>query len=100
MALKYACPSLFAFSFPCVALHVIIFFVFSVLIFLTVFVLNRYQYNPNDPGVASELRITSTRDLNLNVSVSNANTILQAYSSWNNLNRVKEPCEVFIFSPL
>ncbi|KAL8529518.1 hypothetical protein ACS0TY_006808 [Phlomoides rotata] len=53
----------------------------------------RYLYNPDAPGVASELRITSTRDLNLNVSVSNANTILQAYSSWDNLSRVKESCE-------
>ncbi|KAI3453469.1 hypothetical protein Pfo_010132 [Paulownia fortunei] len=53
----------------------------------------RYQYNPNAPGVASELRITSTRDLNLNVSVSNANMILQAYASWNNLSHVQESRE-------
>ncbi|CAA0838075.1 pleckstrin homology (PH) domain-containing protein [Striga hermonthica] len=50
----------------------------------------RYQYNPNTPGVASELRVASTRDLNLNLSVSNANTILQAYASWNNLSHVQE----------
>lgn len=78
----------------CIALQIFIFFIFFVLIFWTIFVLNRYQCNPNAPGVASELRITSTRDLNLNVSVSNANMILQAYSSWNNLSRVKESCEV------
>ncbi|XP_042024109.1 uncharacterized protein LOC121771392 [Salvia splendens] len=53
----------------------------------------RYQYNPNAPGVASELRITSTRDLNLNVSVSNANMILQAYASWNNLSHGQESWE-------
>ncbi|KAL2233065.1 UNVERIFIED_CONTAM: putative vacuolar protein sorting-associated protein 13D, partial [Sesamum indicum] len=46
----------------------------------------RYQSSPTAPGVASQLRITSTRDLNLNMSVSNANMILQAYASWNNLN--------------
>ncbi|GFP96481.1 vacuolar protein sorting-associated protein 13c [Phtheirospermum japonicum] len=52
-----------------------------------------YQYNPNAPGVASELRIASTRDLNLNVSVSNANMLLQAYASWNNLSHVQESQE-------
>ncbi|KAL0372966.1 UNVERIFIED_CONTAM: putative vacuolar protein sorting-associated protein 13D [Sesamum calycinum] len=46
----------------------------------------RYQSSPTAPGVASQLRITSTRDLNLNMSVSNANMILQAYASWNNLS--------------
>ncbi|KAL6543919.1 hypothetical protein OROGR_010416 [Orobanche gracilis] len=50
----------------------------------------RYQYNPNTPGVASELRIAATRDLNLNVSVSNANMVIQAYASWNNLSHVQE----------
>ncbi|XP_051144600.1 uncharacterized protein LOC127260739 isoform X2 [Andrographis paniculata] len=50
----------------------------------------RYQYNPNDPGTASQIRITSTKDLNMNVSVSNANMILQAYASWNNLSHVQE----------
>ncbi|KAG8382460.1 hypothetical protein BUALT_Bualt05G0079500 [Buddleja alternifolia] len=50
----------------------------------------RYQNHPNAPGVASQLRITSRRDLNLNVSVSNANMILQAYASWNNLSHVQE----------
>ncbi|KAL3619418.1 hypothetical protein CASFOL_036988 [Castilleja foliolosa] len=53
----------------------------------------RYRYNPNAPGVASELRIASTRDLNLNVSVSNANMLLQAYASWNNLSHIKESHE-------
>ncbi|GER35434.1 pleckstrin homology (PH) domain-containing protein [Striga asiatica] len=53
----------------------------------------RYQYNPSAPGVASELRVASTRDLNLNLSVSNANTILQAYASWNNLSHVQETHE-------
>ncbi|XP_059641926.1 uncharacterized protein LOC132283907 [Cornus florida] len=50
----------------------------------------RYQYDLNAPGVASQLRLTCTRDLNLNVSVSNANMIFQAYSSWNNLSHVRE----------
>ncbi|KAL3817950.1 hypothetical protein ACJIZ3_003855 [Penstemon smallii] len=50
----------------------------------------RYQYNPNGPGMASQLRLTSTRDLNLNVSVSNANMVLQAYASWNNHSHLPE----------
>ncbi|PIN17888.1 hypothetical protein CDL12_09445 [Handroanthus impetiginosus] len=49
----------------------------------------RYRYNPNAPGAVSELQITSTRDLNLNVSISNTNMILQAYASWNNLSNVE-----------
>lgn len=48
----------------------------------------RYQYDPNAPGAASQLRLTSTGDLNLNVSVSNANMMIQAYASWNNFNHV------------
>ncbi|XP_052211647.1 uncharacterized protein LOC127814276 isoform X2 [Diospyros lotus] len=48
----------------------------------------RYQYDHNAPGSASQLRLTCTRDLNLNVSVSNANMIFQAYASWNNLSHV------------
>ncbi|KAA8522113.1 hypothetical protein F0562_012573 [Nyssa sinensis] len=51
----------------------------------------RYQYDPNAPGAASQLRLTCPRDLNLNISVSNANMIFQAYSSWNNLSHVHEP---------
>ncbi|PIA31101.1 hypothetical protein AQUCO_05300138v1 [Aquilegia coerulea] len=50
----------------------------------------RYQYDLNAPGAASQLRVTCTRDLNLNVSVSNANMILQAYASWSNLSLVHE----------
>ncbi|GMH29787.1 hypothetical protein Nepgr_031630 [Nepenthes gracilis] len=50
----------------------------------------RYQNYPNLPGSASQLRLTSTRDLNMNVSVSNVNMILQAYASWNNLSQVHE----------
>ncbi|KAG9142715.1 hypothetical protein Leryth_005471 [Lithospermum erythrorhizon] len=50
----------------------------------------RYQYNLNASGVASQLRLTTMNDLNLNVSVSNANTVLQAYASWNNLSLVRE----------
>ncbi|KAI6702353.1 hypothetical protein NL676_011489 [Syzygium grande] len=46
----------------------------------------RYQYDLNAPGAASQLRITSGRDLNLNVSVSSANMIIQAYASWSNLS--------------
>ncbi|XP_043715720.1 uncharacterized protein LOC122664096 isoform X2 [Telopea speciosissima] len=49
----------------------------------------RYQYDLNAPA-ASQLRVTSTRDLNMNVSVSNANMILQAYASWNNLSQAHE----------
>ncbi|XP_075505709.1 uncharacterized protein LOC142542773 isoform X1 [Primulina tabacum] len=50
----------------------------------------RYHYNPNAPGIASQLSITSSRDLNLNVSVSNTNMILQAYASWDNLSHAQE----------
>ncbi|CAN4127752.1 unnamed protein product [Withania somnifera] len=50
----------------------------------------RYLYDVNVPGASSQLRLASTRDLNLNISVSNANTIFQAYASWNNLSHVKE----------
>ncbi|KAH7549714.1 hypothetical protein JRO89_XS13G0070800 [Xanthoceras sorbifolium] len=50
----------------------------------------RYQYDLNAPGAASQLRLTTTRDLNLNVSVSNANMIIQAYASWDNLNHAHE----------
>ncbi|XP_062073801.1 uncharacterized protein LOC133778015 isoform X2 [Humulus lupulus] len=49
----------------------------------------RYQYDLSAPGAASQLRLTSTRDLNLNISVSNANMIIQAYASWNNLGNVQ-----------
>nr|DAD18267.1 TPA_asm: hypothetical protein HUJ06_019730 [Nelumbo nucifera] len=49
----------------------------------------RYLYDLNAPA-ASQLRLTSTRDLNLNISVSNANMIFQAYASWNNLSNVHE----------
>ncbi|XP_019086561.1 PREDICTED: uncharacterized protein LOC104718635 [Camelina sativa] len=50
----------------------------------------RYQFNPRSFGAVSQLRLTSTKDLNVNVSVSNANTIIQAYSSWNSLSNVNE----------
>lgn len=40
----------------------------------------------NTPGSPGQLRITSTRDLNLNVSVSNTNMLSQAYASWNNIS--------------
>lgn len=53
----------------------------------------RYQYDINAPGAATQLRMTSTRDLNLNVSVSNANMMFQAYSSWNNLSHIDESSE-------
>ncbi|XP_043697676.1 uncharacterized protein LOC122648528 isoform X2 [Telopea speciosissima] len=49
----------------------------------------RYQYDLNAPA-ASQLRVTSTGDLNMNVSVSNANMIFQAYASWNNLSHAHE----------
>lgn len=50
----------------------------------------RYKYDLNAPSAASQLRLTSTRDLKLNVSVSNVNMILQAYASWSNLSQVHE----------
>lgn len=50
----------------------------------------RYQYDLNAPGAASQLRLTSSRDLNINVSVSNANMIIQAYASWSNLSHAHE----------
>ncbi|VVA93348.1 unnamed protein product [Arabis nemorensis] len=50
----------------------------------------RYQFNPRSFGAVSQLRLTSTKDLNVNFSVSNANTIIQAYSSWNSLSNVHE----------
>ncbi|OIV92802.1 hypothetical protein TanjilG_00936 [Lupinus angustifolius] len=50
----------------------------------------RYQYDLNALGTASQLRLTSTRDLNLNISVSNVNMIIQAYASWNNLTHAHE----------
>ncbi|KAK4746515.1 hypothetical protein SAY87_012827 [Trapa incisa] len=50
----------------------------------------RYQYDLNIPHATSQLRITSTGDVNLNVSVSSANMIIQAYASWSNLSHVQE----------
>ncbi|KAK8578934.1 hypothetical protein V6N12_069276 [Hibiscus sabdariffa] len=52
--------------------------------------LTRYQYDPNSPGSASQLRFTSTKDLNLNISASNANMIIQAYASWDNFSDVDQ----------
>uniref|UniRef100_A0A0D9XMK5 PH domain-containing protein n=1 Tax=Leersia perrieri TaxID=77586 RepID=A0A0D9XMK5_9ORYZ len=46
----------------------------------------RYQYDMNTPGSPGQLRIASTRDLKLNVSVSNTNMLSQAYASWNNIS--------------
>ncbi|EOA17894.1 hypothetical protein CARUB_v10006303mg [Capsella rubella] len=50
----------------------------------------RYQFNPRSFGAVSQLRLTSSKDLNVNVSVSNANTIIQAYSSWNSLSNTHD----------
>uniref|UniRef100_A0A7N1A9Q6 Peroxin/Ferlin domain-containing protein n=1 Tax=Kalanchoe fedtschenkoi TaxID=63787 RepID=A0A7N1A9Q6_KALFE len=50
----------------------------------------RYQYNSNTLGSNSQLRLTSSRDFNLNLSVSNANMIFQAYASWSNLSHVHD----------
>ncbi|VFQ66400.1 unnamed protein product [Cuscuta campestris] len=58
----------------------------------------RYRYDVNAPGAASQLRLTSTRDLNLNVSVSNVNTIFQAYASWDNLGHIKKTYEETVFT--
>ncbi|KAJ4951540.1 hypothetical protein NE237_028372 [Protea cynaroides] len=49
----------------------------------------RYQYDLNAPA-ASQLRVTSTGELNMNVSVFNANMLFQAYASWNNLSHAQE----------
>jgi len=46
----------------------------------------RYQFDMNTPGSPRQLRITSTQDLNLNISVSNTNMLSQAYASWNNIS--------------
>ncbi|XP_024994007.1 uncharacterized protein LOC112527539 isoform X2 [Cynara cardunculus var. scolymus] len=51
----------------------------------------RYQYDLNVPSAASQIRLTTTRDLNINITVSNANMLIQAYASWNNLSQVHEP---------
>ncbi|XAR70581.1 hypothetical protein NMG60_11027484 [Bertholletia excelsa] len=51
----------------------------------------RYQYDQNAPGAASQLRLTCMGDLILNVSVPNANMILQAYASWKNLSLADKP---------
>ncbi|KAK3153327.1 hypothetical protein QOZ80_2BG0170820 [Eleusine coracana subsp. coracana] len=59
----------------------------------------RYQYDMNTPGSPSQLRITSTRDLNLNVSVSNTNMLSQAYASWNNISLGDELYKKETFSP-
>lgn len=56
-----------------------------------------YQYDLNAPGAASQLRITSRRDFNLNVSVSNANMIIQAYASWSNLSHVHKSNQEIVF---
>ncbi|KAF9624988.1 hypothetical protein IFM89_016808 [Coptis chinensis] len=50
----------------------------------------RYQYDVNAPGATSQIRVACMGDLNLNVSVSNANMIFQAYGSWNNLSHIQE----------
>ncbi|KAK8691038.1 hypothetical protein V6N13_074559 [Hibiscus sabdariffa] len=50
----------------------------------------KYQYDPNSPGSASQLRFISTKDLNLNISASNANMIIQAYASWDNFSDVDQ----------
>ncbi|KMT11750.1 hypothetical protein BVRB_5g105600 [Beta vulgaris subsp. vulgaris] len=50
----------------------------------------RYQYDVNSHGAASQLRLTSTKDLNVNISSSNVNMILQAYASWNSLSEVQD----------
>ncbi|XP_062205491.1 uncharacterized protein LOC133907454 isoform X2 [Phragmites australis] len=59
----------------------------------------RYQYDMNTPGSTGQLRITSTRDLNLNVSVSNTNMLSQAYASWNNISLGDELYKKEAFSP-
>ncbi|KAG0473021.1 hypothetical protein HPP92_014878 [Vanilla planifolia] len=50
----------------------------------------RYQYDLNRPGAATQIRVTSTKDLTLNMSASNLNLMFQAYTSWCNLILVDE----------
>ncbi|XP_047340404.1 uncharacterized protein LOC124943990 [Impatiens glandulifera] len=50
----------------------------------------RYMYNQNTPGAPSQIRLTCSKDLNVNVSVSNCNMVFQAYASWNNLAQVHD----------
>ncbi|CAA6669756.1 unnamed protein product [Spirodela intermedia] len=54
------------------------------------------QYDSHAPGAFPQLRIVTTRDLNLIVSVSNTNMILQAHSSWNSLNSFTGPKRAII----
>lgn len=62
--------------------------------------ISRYQYDLNSPSAASQLRLTSTKDLNVNLSSSNINMILQAYASWSSLSEVQESyIRREIFSP-
>lgn len=49
----------------------------------------RYQYDENASGAPSQIRMAFTRDLNINLSVSNVNMLLEALSSWNKLHEVK-----------
>lgn len=49
----------------------------------------RYRYDKSGSGAPSQIRMASTRDLNMNFSVSNVNMLLEAFSSWNRLNEMK-----------
>ncbi|XP_057872719.2 uncharacterized protein LOC131078906 isoform X2 [Cryptomeria japonica] len=48
----------------------------------------RYQYDKNS-AAPSQVRMSFTKDLNMNVSVANVNMILEAFASWNKLNEMK-----------
>ncbi|XP_008465914.2 uncharacterized protein LOC103503494 isoform X1 [Cucumis melo] len=50
----------------------------------------RYHYDQNAPGSASQLHLTTARDLNMNISASSINMLIQAYASWINLTHVQE----------
>ncbi|CAM6084054.1 unnamed protein product [Calypogeia fissa] len=51
-----------------------------------------YSSDPSDLSrpTESRLRLTASSTLNINISTSNLNMFLEAYSSWNRLNRMEE----------
>eukprot|EP01018_Ginkgo_biloba_P007916 Gb_35998 [translate_table: standard] len=49
----------------------------------------RYQYDKNSSSAPSQVRVASTRNLNMNVSIANVNMLLEAVASWNKLNEIQ-----------
>jgi hypothetical protein len=61
--------------------------------FLCAYYCLRYEYS-SDPKdkvrpTVSKVHIDTQDDLNVNVSVANANMLLEAYSSWTNLSKIE-----------